>query len=153
MYVISLKILRFEKIFPRLLSSSNATYMSFFDFNFSYIFKGYLNKGEKYSAHIYALCVITLLLCCNILSVVFISISDNYLKSKAFKSHIIIAFTILISINAFYFLKNGRHLKMAAQYQELNSERKRKGKTFFWVYFISTIILLVLSMVYKRHNM
>jgi len=119
--------------------------MNFLDFSFSYIFRGYQNKGEKYSAHIYALCIITVLLSCNALSIFFITLPESYLKSKAFKELVIIVFVALISLNAFYFLKKGRYLKMAAQYHELNSGNKRKGKMFFWIYFISTLILLIFS--------
>lgn len=120
--------------------------MIFWDYWFSYIFKGYQNKGEKYSAHIYALCVLTVLLSCNFLSVFFIILPDSYLKSKAFKELVIIVFVALISLNGFYFLKKGRYLKMAAQYHELDSGNKRKGKIFFWIYFISTIILLIIAL-------
>jgi hypothetical protein len=120
--------------------------MIFWNYCFSYIFKGYQNKGEKYSAHIYALCVMTVLLNCNILSVLFISLPENYLKSKTFKELVIILFVALITLNGLYFLKNERYLKMAAKYQELDSGNKRKGKMFFWIYFISTIILLIFSL-------
>lgn len=120
--------------------------MNFWSYSFSYIFKGYQNWGEKYSAHIYALCAMTLFLSCNALSILFFTISRDYLRTKAFKELAIIMFVILLTLNAFYFLKNKRYLKMAAQYQKLGTESKRKGKLRFWGYFVITIVLLVSSM-------
>lgn len=119
--------------------------MNFWDYFFSYVFKGYQNKGEKYSAHIYALCILTMLLSCNLLSAFFIILPGSYLKSRAFKELVILIFVALIILNWFYFLKNRRYLKMAAQYYELDKGNKRRGKLFFWLYFICTIILLIYS--------
>lgn len=119
--------------------------MFFWDYSFSYIFKGYQNKGEKYSAHVYALCVLTVLLSCNFLAIFFITLPESYLKSKSFKDLVLIVFGTLITLNALYFLKDRRYLKMAAKYHELDRERKKKGKMFFWLYFISTIIVLIFS--------
>ena len=120
--------------------------MFFWDYSFSYIFKGYQNKGEKNSAHIYALCVLTLLLSCNILSVFFIVLPDGYLKTRTFKELVTFSFVAVISLNGLYFLKKGRYLKMAARYYELNSGNKRKGTIFFWIYFINTIIVLIVAL-------
>lgn len=120
--------------------------MNFWSYSFTYIFKSYQNWGEKYSAHIYALCAMTVLLSCNVLSAFFFTLSDNYLRSRTFKELVIIMFVILFTLNGLYFLKSRRYLKMAAQYQQLSNENKQKGKVFFWIYFISTIILLIFSL-------
>ena len=120
--------------------------MIFWDYWFSYIFKGYQSKGEKYSAHIYAVCVLTLLLSCNFLTVLFLLLSDRYLKSVTFKALMMGVFVALLSFNWFYFMRGDRYLKMVDRYQGMGNGNKRKGRIYFWSYFIGTIILLVLDM-------
>lgn len=125
---------------------NNNDKMNFWSYSFSYIFKSYQILGEKYSAHIYALCVMTVLLACNILSIFFITLSDNYLKSKTFKELVITVFGALLVLNALYFLKGRRYLKMVAEYHEMNSKSKVTMKNAFWIYFGVTIIVLTLTL-------
>ena len=120
--------------------------MIFWDYWFSYIFKGYQSKGEKYSAHIYAVCVLTLLLSCNFLTVLFLLLSDGYLKSVTFKALMMGVFVTLLSLNWFSFIRRGRYLRMVDRYQGLDRAKKGRGKIFFWSYFIVTVVLLVIAM-------
>lgn len=124
--------------------------MNFWSYSFSYIFKGYQNYGEKHSAHIYALCIMTVLLSCNFLSIFFIVLSDNYLKSEAFKELTIALFASLFAMNAFYFLRAKNYLRMATEYREMSSNSKATKKIAFWVYFSATIILLAVTLVYRE---
>jgi len=119
--------------------------MRFWDYCFSYIFKGYQDKGEKYSAHFYALCILTVLLGCNVLAISFFTFADSYLKSKDFKEFILIIYSILIAGNGFFFFKNKRYLKMISIYQTMDIKKKSRMKFYFWIYFIGTILVLILS--------
>ncbi len=120
--------------------------MNFFKFSFTYIFKAYQNWGERYSAHIYALCAITLLMGCNFLSIFFIMLSKNYLKSSDLKGLVLITFAILLISNAFYFLKGAKYLRIADKYNEMSSNSKSKMKVAFWSYFVITIVVLIFTM-------
>ena len=55
-------------------------------------------------------------------------------------------FVALLSFNWFYFMRGDRYLKMVDRYQGMGNGNKRKGRIYFWSYFIGTIILLVLDM-------
>lgn len=120
--------------------------MNFWSYSFCYIFKGYQNAGEKYSAHVYAVCAMTLLLSCNFLSFCFFTLSDNYIGTKTFKELAVAIFFVLLSLNGLYFIKNRKYLKMTAKYRQLSNEKRRKGKLFFWIYFVITIVLLIFAL-------
>ena len=119
--------------------------MTFLDYWFNYIFIGYQKWGEKYSAHFYALCILTILMACNVLSMSFFTLSDSYLKSKEFKIFILIVYAALISVNAIFFLRKKRYLKMISLYHVQDVKKKSRMKLYFWIYFIGTFLMLILS--------
>ena len=121
--------------------------MNFWNYCFSYIFKGYQNRGEKLSAHIYALSILTLLPVTNLLSIFFITSSDNYLGSKSFKELTIGIFIVMLSINSYLFLNKKNYLKLASEYNVLQSEFKLRMRSLFWIYLVVSIIVLVISLV------
>ena len=120
--------------------------MNFWSYSFIYIFRAYQKWGEKYSAHIYALCILTVLLCVNLMSVFFIMMPDEYMRSRNFKQLAITVFAALLALNAIYFLGNRRYLKMAAEYEEMNNKSKLRMKIAFWSYFVVTILVLVIAL-------
>lgn len=78
--------------------------MNFWNFSFSYILKGYWNRGEKQTGHIYALCILTLLPTINALSLFFVAATSVYLKSENFKVIVICIFALLLGLNSYLFL-------------------------------------------------
>lgn len=122
--------------------------MLFWDYWFTYIFKGYQNWGEKSSAHIYALCVMSMLLGCNVLSICSFILPEQYLNSKNFENLLILFSGLIISLNAFFFLRNKRYLRIASLYYEMSAEKKSRMKLYFWMYFAGTIFVLIVSFLY-----
>ena len=55
-------------------------------------------------------------------------------------------FVALLSFNWFYFMRGDRYLKMVDRYQGIEKGSKRNGRMYFWMYFIGTILLLVIAM-------
>jgi hypothetical protein len=125
--------------------TTQANSMTFWEFSFCYIFKGYINSGEKRSAHIYSLCILSLLLALNSLSFAFILFSDNFLHSAKFKSLILITFFVILSINSLYFLRNGKYWNLFIKYSTLHKAQSNRKKFFFWTYFSVSILFLVYS--------
>lgn len=79
--------------------------MIFLDYWFSYILIGYQKWGEKSSAHFYALCVLSILMGCNLLTICSFILSKSFLDSKKFETLLILLTGITIALNALIFLE------------------------------------------------
>lgn len=120
--------------------------MNFLKFSFTYIFLFYIGRGEKYSAHIYSLSLLTLLVSCNFLSIFFFLFSQDFLSSKDFKTIVLLIFGILLSCGYYYFIKKGKHWQLAEEYKKIEKFQKRKFKVCLLIYFLLTVVVLITSM-------
>ena len=121
--------------------------IKFWENSFAYIFNGYQNFGEKGSAHIYAFCILSLALQCNLLSLMFLIVPFSFIKLTAFKIVSVVLFFAILAANTFFFLSKGRYLQIMIEYEKKPSEMKRPLIVRFWIYLIVTAGCVVIVVV------
>lgn len=121
--------------------------MFFWAFFFCYIFVGYQNQGEKASAHIYALCILTLLLTINVLAILFVTPSFMALDIHDSKTVAIGIFAVFFSANGIYFLRRRAYLGMIEKYRLIGEVEKRRLRIWFWIYFSISLLAMTLVLI------
>jgi hypothetical protein len=121
--------------------------MFFWSFFFCYIFVGYQNQGEKASAHIYALCILTLLLTVNVLSALFVMPSFTSLDIHDSKMIVIGIFAVLFSANGIYSLRRKAYLGMVEKYRLMGVGDKKRLRTWFWIYFSASVLVMTVVLI------
>lgn len=119
--------------------------MLVWEYWYCYFLLRYIAWGQKDSAHFFAMCVMSFLLGCNILAILFFILPAAYLDSKSFKTVIIVMFGILVSLNSLLFLAKQRYIKLLSVYQSAGKGEIVRMKYYLWIYIVATACLLVLS--------
>jgi hypothetical protein len=68
---------------------------------------------------------------CNVLSICSIILSEKYLNSNSFETLLVFLTGLILSINAFYFLRNKKYFKIASLYQVMDIKKKLQMKVLF----------------------
>lgn len=122
---------------------------NFFDYIFYRVYKGYMNWGESDIPGVYALCVITLFPCLNISSLIFFGIDILKVKSWSYdKLLLLICFLTIIFYNYYRIYKRIGLSNLLNKWEEVDKKRKRVLTGWMFVYFVLSVIVLFVSILY-----
>lgn len=122
---------------------------NFFDFIFYQTYKKYIDWGEKDVPGVYALCVVTLFPCLNISSLIFLGISILKVQSWNYdKLLLLLSFLMVLALNYYRIYKVNGLSNLLNKWQGVEPKRKRWLTGWMFVYFVLSIVVLFVSIIY-----
>lgn len=122
---------------------------NFFDFIFYRVYKCYTNWGESDIPGVYALCVITLFPCLNISSAIFLGIDIFRMKSWGYdKMLLFFCFLAVLIFNYCRIYKKIGLSNLLNKWEVIGKVRKRKLTGWMFVYFILSVVVLFIGILY-----
>jgi hypothetical protein len=122
---------------------------NFFDFIFYRIYKKYTDWGESDIPGVYALCVISLFPCLNISSLIFFGI--DFFKIQSWNYDKVLLFFCFLTVVIFNYYRIYKRIGLANLLNKWdNMDKKKKSKLGGWMilYFILSIVILFISILY-----
>ncbi|MEQ1678612.1 MAG: hypothetical protein ABL876_18090 [Chitinophagaceae bacterium] len=121
--------------------------IKYYRFLFYYIYKGYLNQGEKRVPGLYALFGVTVLISFNIISACIFFLIALKIDGSFINGYITVAvFVLFFLINySYFYLGKGKETALKL-FVNLNEGSIRKLKLFSLIYIIATAALLILAL-------
>lgn len=122
--------------------------LHFFDFVFYKTYKKYIGWGEKDIPGIYALCLITLLPCLNISSLIFICIDVLEIKTWNYSEFLILLFFLLVMGLNYYriFIRIGL-INLLRKWDSVLEQKRSKLSFWMVIYIIVTILVLFATII------
>ena len=122
---------------------------NFLDFIFYRVYTKYIEWGESDIPGVYALCIITLFPCLNISSLIFFGVDILNIKPGSYdKIWIIIGFLIVMVFNYFRIYKKIGLTNFLGKWDKTNKEKKNKLGNWMAVYFVLSVVILFISILY-----
>ena len=122
---------------------------NFLDFIFYRVYTKYIEWGESDIPGVYALCIITLFPCLNISSLIFFGVDILNIKPGSYdKISIIIGFLIVMVFNYFRIYKKIGLTNFLGKWDKTNKEKKNKLGNWMAVYFVLSVAILFISILY-----
>lgn len=121
----------------------------FFDFIFYKVYKRYIKWGESDIPGVYALCVISLLPCLNISSLIFFGIDILKVKSWNYdRTLLLFCFLAVLAFNYYRIYKKIGLPSLLRKWEDVGKEQKGKLTKWMYFYFILSIVVLFISILF-----
>jgi Ca2+/Na+ antiporter len=127
--------------------------MIYYKFFFYYIYKGYLEKGEKNLAGLFTLHFMSLIFFLNFLSffIIFFLLILKGDREVVTGLSAVIFYIFILAFNYFYFyLKRGKEQALIL-FSTNNLTNTKKIKQIIWTYIIVSMLLIVSSLYFYFH--